>query len=92
MIYPVDNAFHLFNIWVQVCDGNRYVHIISHFKFDHVYMIGRVTRHMLSHLSGVPQLHVNRPLARAESEALVDIYSFLKQRKKIMKRCSATAR
>ena len=45
-------------------------------------MIGRVTRHMLPHLSGVPQLHVNRPLARAESEALVDIYSFLKQRKK----------
>ena len=55
-------------------------------------MIGRVTRHMLSHLSGVPQLRVNRPLARAESEAIVDIYSFLKQRKKIMKRCSATAR
>ena len=25
-------------------------------------MIGRVTRHMLPHLSGVPHLHVNRPL------------------------------
>ena len=55
-------------------------------------MIGRVTRHMLPHLCGVPQLHVKRALARAESEALVNIYSFLKQRKKIVKRCSATAR
>ena len=27
-----------------------------------VYMIGEVTRHMLPHLSGVPHLHVNRPL------------------------------
>ena len=26
------------------------------------YMIGGVTRHMLPHLSGVPHLHVNRPL------------------------------
>ena len=25
-------------------------------------MIGGVTRHMLPHLSGVPHLHVNRPL------------------------------
>ena len=25
-------------------------------------MIGGVTRHMLLHLSGVPHLHVNRPL------------------------------
>ena len=32
------------------------------FKFDHVYMIGGVPRHMLPHLSGVPHLHVNRPL------------------------------
>ena len=29
--------------------------------FDHVYMIGEVTRQMLPHLSGVPHLHVNRP-------------------------------
>ena len=30
--------------------------------FDNVYMIGRVTRRMLPLLSGVPHLHVNRPL------------------------------
>ena len=32
------------------------------FKFDHVYMIGGVIRHILPHLPGVPHLHVNRPL------------------------------
>ena len=31
------------------------------FSFDHVYMIGGVTRHMLPHLSGVSHLPVNRP-------------------------------
>ena len=31
------------------------------FKFDHVYMIGEVTLHMLPHLSGVPHLHGNSP-------------------------------
>ena len=31
------------------------------FWFDHVYMIGGVTRHKLPHLSGVPRLRVNRP-------------------------------
>ena len=29
--------------------------------FHLVYIIGRVTRHMLPHLSGVSHLHVNRP-------------------------------
>ena len=33
----------------------------SDVRFDHVYMIVGVTRHMLPHLSGVPHLHVNRP-------------------------------
>ena len=42
--------------------GNPPFHIISHFNFVHVYMIGGVTRHMLPHLSGVPHLHVNSPL------------------------------
>ena len=32
------------------------------YEFDHIYMIGGVTRHMLPHLPGVPHLHVNRPL------------------------------
>ena len=27
-------------------------------------MLGGVTRHMLSHLPGVPHLHVNRPLKK----------------------------
>ena len=31
------------------------------FQFDHVYMMGGVTRHMLPHLPGVPHLHVKRP-------------------------------
>ena len=31
------------------------------FWFDHVNMIGGVTRHMLPHLAGVPHVHVNRP-------------------------------
>ena len=32
-------------------------------------MIGEVTRRMLLHLSGVPQLHVNRPLEKYLSNA-----------------------
>ena len=36
-------------------------------------MIGGEIRHMLAHLSGVARLHVNRPLARAKSEASVYI-------------------
>ena len=40
--------------------GNPPVHATS-FYFDHVYMIGGVTRRMLPHLYGVPHLHVNRP-------------------------------
>ena len=39
--------------------GNPPVHKIS-ILFDHVYMIGGVTWHMLPHLPGVPHLHVNR--------------------------------
>ena len=35
--------------------------LILKLKFDHVYMIGGVTRRMLPHLPGVPHLHVNRP-------------------------------
>ena len=31
------------------------------------YMIGGVTRQMLPHLSGVPHLHVNRPLVLMRS-------------------------
>ena len=34
------------------------------FQFDHVYMTGVVTRHILPHLPGVPHLHVNRPSAQ----------------------------
>ena len=41
--------------------GSPHVHIMSHFNFDHVYMIGEVTRHMLRHVSRVPHLHENRP-------------------------------
>ena len=37
--------------------SNPFVHIISHFKCDHVYMLGGVTGHMLPHLPGVPHLH-----------------------------------
>ena len=36
-------------------------------------MIGGAIRHMLPRLSGVARLHVNRPLARAKSEASVYI-------------------
>ena len=36
-------------------------------------MMGGAIRHMLPHLSGVPHLHVNRPLSRAKSEASVYI-------------------
>ena len=42
---------------------NPLVHIVS-FEFDHVYMIGGVTRRMLPHPSGVPFIHVNRLLER----------------------------
>ena len=31
------------------------------FCFDHVYMMGGETHHMLPHLSGAPHLHVYRP-------------------------------
>ena len=31
-------------------------------------MTGGVTRHMLPHLSGVPQLHVNRPLGYVQTD------------------------
>ena len=41
--------------------GNPPVHIHLSFQFDHVYMTGGVTRHMLPYLLGVPRLHVNRP-------------------------------
>ena len=41
--------------------GNPPVHIHLSFQFDHVYMTGGVTRHMLPYLPGVPRLHVNRP-------------------------------
>ena len=34
-------------------------------------MIGGVTCHMLPHLSGVPHLHVNRPLALQNSVVVV---------------------
>ena len=34
-------------------------------------MIGRVTRHILPHLLGVPHLHVNRPLQRYRSTVFV---------------------
>ena len=41
-------------------------------------MIGGVTRHMLPHLPGVPQLHVNRPLVSPASlwaeRALLSLY------------------
>ena len=33
-------------------------------------MIGRVARHMLPHLSGVPHLHVNRPLFKRMVEQI----------------------
>ena len=39
-------------------------------EFDHVYMVVRVILRMLFHLSGVPHLHVNRPLL---SSSLKDI-------------------
>ena len=42
--------------------GNPPVHVISSFWYDHVYMIGGVTRQMLPHLYGVFHVHVNRPL------------------------------
>ena len=32
-------------------------------------MIGGVTRHMLPHLSGIPYLHVNRPLEASNNKA-----------------------
>ena len=35
-------------------------HIISHFNVI-TFTLGGVTRHMLPHLPGVPQLHENRP-------------------------------
>ena len=41
--------------------GVTFLFISSLILFDHVYMIGGVTRHMLHHPSGVPHLHVNRP-------------------------------
>ena len=36
-------------------------------------MIGGVTRHMLPHLSGVPCLHVNRPLTYCFFAVLVPV-------------------
>ena len=44
--------------------GNLPVHIIYHFNLITFYMIGVVIRQLLPHLSGVLQLHVNRPLER----------------------------
>ena len=41
----------------RLAGGNPPVHISL--IFDHLYMIGGVTRRMLRHLSGVPHLHVN---------------------------------
>ena len=38
--------------------GNPLIHIVS-LEFDHLYMIGAVTRRMLPHLSGVHFLQVN---------------------------------
>ena len=37
-------------------------------------MIGGVTCHMLPHLAGVPQLHVNRSLGATETLAFFSVY------------------
>ena len=56
---------------------------ISHFNLITLYMIGRVTRHMLPHLStghGVFHLQVNRPLGYPEyswiSSGAINLYLF----------------